>query len=289
VKGNHTLRNLARSVNLTSGDSYYFFGKLLEGDAETDVTFNQVVLADAAVLLSAFNSCQGDPGFVANADLDEDGCVMLSDLGLLAGNFGKEGDIAITAMDSLPATSEMRNGSALIAFNAEEMVIAVEEIVTLTLDVDPRGEFINGAMVHLSFDPASVEVLGVTLTDQLPLILEDPVVDNQQGVVRFGIGLLGQTVTDRLTLATLSLKVKATTPETAITFSQGFPATSVSGPGGRVLDQAKGITLRTEAQEPTESIVDQPLVLTGRLTKSGSSRDFRRDAGLPIRLLEPQR
>jgi len=155
VKGNHTLRNLAPNVSLVSGDNPYFFDTLLEGDAEIVATFNQVLQEDADVLIGSFNQCQGDPGFVANADLDESGCVLLPDFGLLSGNFGKEGDIVISATTNLPSgLLQASSGGALLAFNVEEMAVAVDEVVTLTLEIDPCGQPVNGGMIHLSFDPA---------------------------------------------------------------------------------------------------------------------------------------
>jgi hypothetical protein len=249
VKGNHTLRNLAPNVSLVSGDNPYFFHTLLEGDAETVATFNQVLQADADVLIGSFNQCQGDPAFVANADLDESSCVLLPDFGLLSGNFGQEGDIVITPTTSLASGwLQTSSGGALMAFRAEEMTVAVDEVVTLTLDIDPRGELVNGGMVHLRFDPTLVEVVEVALTDHLPLVLAEPLVDNQQGVVRFGAGVLGHTLSEQFSIATLSLKVKQATPGTTITLADVFPATDVSGPEGSVLAEARGVTLTTEGQ-----------------------------------------
>lgn len=258
IKGNHTLSNLAHDVSLVLGENRYFFGTLLEGDAETVATFNQVLLADAYVLPPSFNKCQGDPGFVASADLDESGCVLLSDLGLLAGNFDKEGDIVVKAtsppllpsFQTSPQTSYQTRlgGNALIAFNAAEVTTVVDKVVTLRLDIDPQSEPVNGGMVHLSFDPTLVEVVDVTLTDHLPWVWEEPSVNNQQGIVRFGAGVLGQTIATRFSIATLSLKVKAATPGTTIAFADDFPATNISGPGGSISAEMRGVTLKTRAQ-----------------------------------------
>jgi hypothetical protein len=262
VKGNHTLRNLARDVSLVSGDNPYFLGRLLEGDVEAVATFNQVRQEDADILIGSFNQCQDDPGFVANADLDESGCVLLPDFGLLSGNFGKEGDIVITPTTSLRSgLRQASGGGALMAFNVEEMEVTVGEVVNLTLDVDPRGQSVNGGMVHLRFDPDVVEVVDVALTGRLPLVLEEPLMDNEQGVVHFAAGTLGQTITERFPIATLSLRVKADTTGTTITPIDAVPQTDVSGPAGSVLAEARGVTLRTEAQGGTEHTVYLPIVL----------------------------
>ncbi len=254
VKGDHTLSNLAPNVSLVPGENHYFFGTLLEGDAETVATFDQVLLADANVLPPSFNKCYGDPGFVANADLDENGCVLLSDLGLLAGNFNKEGGIVVKAtspplLASPQIASQTGAGNARIVFSTAEVMTAVDKVVTLRLDIDPRGEPVNGGMIHLSFDPTLVEIVDVTLTDHLPLVLDEPSVNNQQGVVRFGAVVLGQTITTRFSIATLSLKVKAATSGTHIAFADDFPATNISGPWGGISSETRGVTLRTQVQE----------------------------------------
>jgi len=244
VKGNHTLRNLAPDVGLFSSDTTYFFDTLLEGDVETVATFNQVEQADAGVLIGAFNQCAGDPAFVANADLDENGCVLLPDFGLLAGNFGQKGDRIISPTTGLGSDLLAASyGGATMAFSAEERIVAVDQVVTLTLEIDPHGRPVNGSLVRLDFDPALIEVVNVDLTDHLPLVLVEPSVDNRQGVVHFGTGSLGQT-TLKFPLATLSLRVKTATAGTAI-----IPvATDVSGPEGSVLAWARGVTLKTQPQ-----------------------------------------
>jgi hypothetical protein len=249
VKGNHTLRNLAPNISLGSDNNRYYFDTLLEGDIETIATFNQVLKADADLLRGSFNICLGKFGFVAKADLDEDGCVLLPDFGLLSGNFNQEGDVIITPTTSLPLGAiQESGGGALMGFNAEEMMVAVDEVVTLTVDIDPQGQPVNGGMVHLSFDSDLVEVVAISLSDHLPLVLVEPVIDNQQGEVRFAAGILGQTINEKFLIATLSLKLKAATPGTIITPVDIFTTTDVSGPQGSVLIKATGITLRSGSQ-----------------------------------------
>jgi hypothetical protein len=129
------------------------------------------------------------------------------------------------------------------------MLVEVGDVVSLTLEIDPQGQPVNGAMVHLSFNPALIEVVEVNLTDYLPLVLEGPVIDNQQGEVRFAAGILGQTISEPFTVATLSVKVKGETTGTTITPVDLFTTTDVSGPPGSVLAEAQGITLRTTSGE----------------------------------------
>lgn len=251
VKGNHTLRNLAEDVDLVLSDNFYYFGTLLEGDVETVMTFNRVIQEDADKLIMHFNTCSYNPvGFFPNADLDENGCVQLADFGLLSGNFGKEGDIIVSADTvALPQSFGMNDSQALIAFDVEEQIVAVDEIVTLDLYVEPRGQYVNGAMLNLTFDPASIEILDVTLKGKLPLVLMPPSVDNARGEVSFAAGIIGQTITERFSVATISLRVKSLASSTAITPVNAFPATAVSGAQGNIPTEITGITLKTATEE----------------------------------------
>jgi uncharacterized membrane protein len=53
----------------------------VDGDGDVD-------LADLSMLLSAFGSCSGDPGYNAGADFDASGCIELPDLSQLLANYG---------------------------------------------------------------------------------------------------------------------------------------------------------------------------------------------------------
>jgi hypothetical protein len=57
----------------------------LPGDVDGD---GDVDLSDLGVLLAAYDTCVGDPGYNPDADFDESGCVDLSDLGVLLANYG---------------------------------------------------------------------------------------------------------------------------------------------------------------------------------------------------------
>lgn len=56
----------------------------INGDFKTD-------LSDLAEMIGTYGHCSGDPGFIPAADLDDSGCVDLSDLALELANYGCNG------------------------------------------------------------------------------------------------------------------------------------------------------------------------------------------------------
>jgi hypothetical protein len=54
----------------------------LDGDGDVD-------LSDLGLLLGAFGTCDGDAGFNGAADFDQSGCIELSDLTVLLANYGR--------------------------------------------------------------------------------------------------------------------------------------------------------------------------------------------------------
>jgi hypothetical protein len=76
----------ANFVTVAAGQ-YHSVG--IKGYVLGDVDRNGAVeLSDLAALLSSYGRCEGEPGYVPNADFDDSGCVDLSDLGALLYNYG---------------------------------------------------------------------------------------------------------------------------------------------------------------------------------------------------------
>ena len=77
-----------RFQNSADGDDRSFSvtpGAGILGDIDGD---GDVDLQDLAILLVAYATCTGDPGYDPNADLDDSGCVDLADLSALLANYG---------------------------------------------------------------------------------------------------------------------------------------------------------------------------------------------------------
>ena len=256
VKGNHTLRHVAANVSLEAGDNNHFFGTLLEGDVETAETFNQIVQTDVDVFTATFNLCQSDLNFNPNADLNEDGCVTQADFGLLSGNFGKTGDVPVPDL----RTGRRQDQAVTVAFAETELTAEIDEAVVLTIGLVPNGTPVNGDTLHLYYDPALVEVLDVTPSRQLPITLAKPFIDHQAGIVRLSEGILGQTIGEPFTVATMTIRLKSATEGTTIAFTTDFPATTVSGPEGLLSTDVTNIRLKT-AMKQAENLLYLPAVL----------------------------
>lgn len=249
VKNEHTLGNQLDQVTLVAGENNIFFGTLLEGDVETNRSRNQTVLADFGQLSGAFDRCSGDDGYLFNADLDEaDDCVTIADFGLLSPNFNTQGWIVYASPLQVPAPLPMARADGLLGFGQIEQTADVGALLSLPLYIDPRdGDAIVGVTVDLRYDPALLEVSGVTLTGALPKVLLKPVVNSNSGSLRFSVAAnLGQQVTTRQQIATLQVKLKGATTGATITPVHGQPRQSdIAGVNGSVLATTQAITLRS--------------------------------------------
>ena len=92
IKGRKWLaRNIV--VDATSGNVDNAHALLRAGDVnDSSASFNAVDLDDLGDLANAFNTAPGDSLWNASADLNCDGSVDITDLGLLALNFNAVGD-----------------------------------------------------------------------------------------------------------------------------------------------------------------------------------------------------
>jgi uncharacterized repeat protein (TIGR01451 family) len=239
VKNSHTLQNVKRAVNLLPGENTVNLGALLEGDVNDD---NLVTIADFGILSSAFNTCFGSGQFVENADLNENNCVTIADFGLLSGNFNRRGDITATLAYAL-TPAKVISHAAQIKLEPARSRIAVGELFTLTIRIEPNGEAINGAMVNLKYDP---EVLGI-MSFAPGATLTTPVgaTKNLTGSLQFALGRLGETVSEPFVLATVQARLIKETRGTSITFVSSFPATDISGPTGSVMGSAVGCEVQS--------------------------------------------
>ncbi|MFN8490472.1 MAG: S8 family serine peptidase [Caldilineaceae bacterium] len=241
VKGAHTLANLVKNVTLTQDCPPLFLGVLLEGDVDIKTTLNQTLVPDFGQLSGSFNRCEGDAGYLANADLNGNHCVAIDDFSLLANNYLKQGDIVYSSTLSIPLPLPLALHSAVLSFG-NLTPGANGGPATLPLYVDPQGgDGVSGVTVHLRFNPAAFEVVKVDLvTDPLSSVLEAPRLDNQQGDLRFSLGALKKTITSRFQIATLQVQLKGSTTTATFTPATTFPYTDIAGANGSVMARSSG-------------------------------------------------
>jgi hypothetical protein len=126
----------------------------LDGDGEAG-------LADLALLLAAYDTCDGDPFYDPDADLDESGCVDLADLASLLAVYGTTcpvgTELAGNSLDQYPFFEYVR------AFNEDATVeIAIDptrfpEIVGRTADI---YVVVSKTAAEWSADPSLVDITG---------------------------------------------------------------------------------------------------------------------------------
>jgi hypothetical protein len=249
LKNSHTLRSLAQGVNLIDGENDYSLGRLLEGDVEKATSYNAVVQADFEAFTPAFNTCDGETSFLADADLDESGCVLIPDFGLLSGNFGQIGDILVTATPGLLAgeTAQIQaaattvEAGATLSFGERLKAVKAGEVIEVPVVLETQAA-INGVSLEINFDPDAVEILNADWTGELPFVLQKPAID-PAGQIRYAAGLIGQTWQGALQVGTLTLRIKEGHTTSTLSFQNTFKITDVSSPAGSVLTQAQDLSL----------------------------------------------
>ena len=132
-------------------------GNLVEQYATGDVDRDgDIDLADQQALLSSYNKCEGDAGYVAGADFNGDDCVDLADLQILGGVYGQSPDVV-----SLKLTWDAENrlieyepqlpeaGSQKVTFKYDYLSRRVEKQV-FDWD-DPNSVWESDASLHRRF------------------------------------------------------------------------------------------------------------------------------------------
>ena len=130
-------------------------GALRGGDATND---NQVDIADANLIFSVWNETTSDPGYVRDADVNNDGVVNSIDLGFVTKNFGNDGFGAPPVFKMI--TSGGDNTSAIAKIEGIEEVEAwwpgrVFEVTARLEDMTDVAAF----GLQLTYDPEKVKPL----------------------------------------------------------------------------------------------------------------------------------
>jgi hypothetical protein len=130
-------------------------GSLRGGDATND---NQVDIADANLIFSVWNETTADPGYVRDADVNNDGVINTIDLGFVTKNFGNDGFGAPPVFKLI--TSGGDNSTAIAKVEGVEDVEAwwpgrVFEVTARLEDMSDVAAF----GLQLTYDPEKVKPL----------------------------------------------------------------------------------------------------------------------------------
>ncbi|MBL8134028.1 MAG: hypothetical protein JNL42_19355 [Anaerolineae bacterium] len=213
------------SVTLDAPSVSLDFGTLAMGDADDS---NQINMVDFSILGAAFGTSDGQPGYNADADFTGDSSVGISDFSLLAYSFGLvgvpppaggSGAPELRVLETIPpelASARLRfltnNGSVSTRVGAAFSV-------TLAAGNSTVGQgsvisLLDGAEVHLTFDPTKLQVdealAGLTPGTTLPTVLKN-VYDNSAGTIDFAAGTLNAAAQGQFTLVTIRFRALAST------------------------------------------------------------------------------
>ncbi|MBC7224349.1 MAG: hypothetical protein H5T59_08785 [Anaerolineae bacterium] len=249
LKNPHTLRNRLQNVTLNPLITYTLsFGTLLEGDANDN---NRVEIFDFSILATAYRSVPGDPNWDPRADFNENDRIEIFDFSLLATNYGREGDIILSALEAGEAiTTPVDLGIWPPVYIAE-----VGEVFALLVQAYAGEQPVDGVSLYLDFDPALLQVVDAAgnPVDQieaqplLPNVLYNQA-DNALGQIEFHAGreLGGTPPTGTFPVALIRFKALAPTGGTPVAFSQTLPRqTDVAFEGYSVLGNLYDGQVRT--------------------------------------------
>jgi len=207
VKNEHTLQNISRNVAMVNPANLVNFGTLLEGDVNND---NFITLVDFSLLGSTFNLIQGAQNYDDRADFNEDGIVSLVDFSLLASNFNSVGANPGPNTERIGATNvitEAPLASVRMQIAYPEAFFAVGEEFEIPVSLITGKQPINGAELHLNFDPTQLSVIEVVGSDKLPQQLVAHI-DNQSGRIDFAAGALENAPRGTFDFVTVRVRAK---------------------------------------------------------------------------------
>jgi hypothetical protein len=125
VEGAHTLPVVRRNLALRSGPNATTLGPLVEGDIVHDGFING---RDWVALRAAYDTVRGDPRYLAQADLNDDGVVDILDYSQLVGNYGLHGEIEQPLAAALAAPTAGGKAAAFFGLRPLAAPLAQEEL-----------------------------------------------------------------------------------------------------------------------------------------------------------------
>ncbi|MDM8562929.1 cohesin domain-containing protein, partial [Candidatus Marithioploca araucensis] len=253
VKGPHTLANRIGPPLMLGGSKFLDFGTLLEGDVDDD---NDVDLTDRSFIKTSKDKCQGDNGYIENADLDEDDCVKKADYNLWKANYKKpkgneppaicEWDTSVT-----PPTlrRSLRDGGGSVSLRTTPIPggVTVDSSFDVAIQVD-ASQAVDAVAAYLNFDPQKLRVNHLTKGDRFDDTLENDF-DNVTGHINFVAGAWeNDLATGEFTLVTINLTLLDEGGEKTLSFNRTEPRNTEAVGGGE--------SVLAPGQEGSEIIFD---------------------------------
>ncbi len=230
VKGPHTLANRIGPPLMLGANKQLDFGTLLEGDVDDD---NDVDLTDRSDIYTSKNKCQGDKGYIENADLDEDNCVKKADYRLWKANYKKpKGNEtpAICEWDT-SVTPPSVGGSVSLQTTPIPADLTVGSSFDVAIQVE-ASQAVDATAVYLNFDPQKLRVNHLTAGDRFDDILENEF-DNVAGYINFVAGAWeNDLATGEFTLVTINLTLLDDGGEKTLSFNMTAPRQTEAVGGG---------------------------------------------------------
>jgi subtilisin family serine protease len=250
VRGHQTLRNRA-VVTLTSGLTAVDFGLLRGGDSDGD---GYVSLVDFSILVTTFSACAGDAGYDARSDFNGDACVTLLDFSILRTNYGAE-----HSSGQLVAPQQGDGAAANLMIDLYAGALKPGDLFIADLVVDVRSGSVDGAAAYLAFDPAILQVMGITPGGQFAHLIQGEF-DNTTGHIAFAAGSLEAPAAGRFVLARVGFMAMAPGNST-LTFQRAMPTQSnVTAGGGSVLATALNGSVTVSAPQALPATLYLPVV-----------------------------
>jgi type VII secretion-associated serine protease mycosin len=236
IKNGHSLSN--RRTGVMTGDLRPLeFGALLEGDATDD---DRVAGDDFSVVVTAYGTSPGQPGWDARADFNGDNYVGGVDYSLLTTNYGRQGPMGewesggVGEGEGEGRGDPLRSPSADVTLRLSPPTSAVRagELFAVDLLLETGELGVDSVDAYLVFDPARLQVVDATgnpatvilPANGLPVILQNQA-DNGAGRIWFSAGRQpgGTMPAGDLRVATIRFRPLAATGAagTAIGFADG--------------------------------------------------------------------
>jgi hypothetical protein len=237
VKGSHTLANRIGPPLVMGSDNRLDFGTLLEGDVDDN---NKVNLLDHSYLKTSKDKCQGDNGYIANADLNVDTCVNTDDYNLFKTNFNKpKGDEnpPVCESDMSVTPPMLRSGSRdndLVTLRTTPILANLMEGTSFEVAIQVYAtQAIDAAAAYLNFDPKLLQVNHLVAGETFDSVLENNF-DNEQGEINFVAGAWDNELPKGIfTLVTINFTLLGKGGEQTLSFNTTAPRQTESVAGGK--------------------------------------------------------